>query len=494
MSTTTTSDASSSRTAEAQLLVAIQTDGPQGVSVAQLLAQFPQLSRRTTQRWLAQWVHDGRIAAVGGGRWARAIGEGDGRGRRYRALPLGQTVPPDGPAPSGFGSIQTPSMLRLAPDAQEVLRYVQQAPSQRQPVGYQRDLLQSYQPHQTFYLPETVRRQLHAQGRTDAATAPAGTYSRAMLNRLLIDLSWASSHMEGNTYSRLDTLHLIEEGTAAQGKARIETQMILNHKAAIELLLDSVSTLEPGKPLWSRYLLMNVHAALAENLLPNPADEGRVRQHAADIGLSLYRSISAPQVLAELLDEVIAKANAIADPFEQAFFMMVHVPYLQPFADINKRTSRLAANAPLFRANLCPLTFVDVPADAYAQAMLGIYEMGRVELLRDLFVWAYERSTQEYTAIRQTLAEPDPLRLTYRTLIKDAVRAVVQQPQADAIAVVEAALAAEVPPDQAEAVRTLVLDELRRLHEGVLARYGLRPSQFNAWREAWAHDENGSPS
>lgn len=350
-------------------------------------------------------------------------------------------------------------------------------------------LLQSYQPNQSFYLPETVRRQLHAQGRTDAATAPAGTYSRAMLNRLLIDLSWASSHMEGNTYSRLDTLHLIEEGTVAQGKARIETQMILNHKAAIELLLDSVSALEPGKPLWSRYLLMNLHAALAENLLPNPADEGRVRRHAMDIGQRVYHPISAPQVLEELLVEVIAKANAIADPFEQAFFMMVHVPYLQPFAEINKRTSRLAANAPQFRANLCPLTFVDVPADAYAQAMLGIYAMGRVELLRDLFIWAYERSTQEYQAIRQTLAEPDPLRLTYRTLIKDTVRAVVQQPQAGAIAVVEAAVAAAVRPEQAEAMRALVLDELRRLHEGVLARYGLRPSQFNAWGEAWAHDE-----
>lgn len=94
---------------------------------------------------------------------------------------------------------------------------------------------------------------------------------------------------------------------------------------------------------------------------------------------------------------------------------------MQPFADINKRTSRLAANAPLFRANLCPLTFVDVPADGYAQAMLGIYEMGRVELLRDLFIWAYERSTQEYVAIRQQLAEPDPLRLQHRSLIKDCV-------------------------------------------------------------------------
>jgi len=75
--------------------------------------------------------------------------------------------------------------------------------------------------------------------------------------------------------------------------------------------------------------------------------------------------------------------------------MLVHLPYLQPFADINKRTSRLAANLPLFRANLCPLTFLDVPEQAYSRATLGVYEMTRVELLRDLYVWAYERSTQE---------------------------------------------------------------------------------------------------
>ena len=66
------------------------------------------------------------------------------------------------------------------------------------------------------------------------------------------------------------------------------------------------------------------------------------------------------------------------------------------FVDFNKRTSRLAANLPLFRANLCPLTFVDVPAQAYSRATLGVYELTRVELLRDLYVWAYERSTQEY--------------------------------------------------------------------------------------------------
>jgi hypothetical protein len=195
----------------------------------------------------------------------------------------------------------------------------------------------------------------------------------------------------------------------------------------------------------------------------------------------VFRPLDAPQVLDELVDVLIAKANAIADPFEQAFFLMVHVPCLQPFADVNKRTSRLAANLPLFRANLCPLTFVDVPPGVYARAMLGVYEMGRVELLRDLLVWAYERSTAEYVAIRQTLAEPDPLRLAWRQLIKETVHAVVIQPGADAVGLVQQAVAAQVPEAERAPVQALILDELRRLHEGVLARYGLRPGQWRAW-------------
>ncbi len=159
--------------------------------------------------------------------------------------------------------------------------------------------------------------------------------------------------------------------------------MILNHKTAIELLVENIDSAE-----FNRYTLMNLHSALAENLLPNPADEGRIRQHAVDIGKSGYRPVSTPQQVEEALDVLLGKASQIGDPFEQSFFMMVHLPYLQPFADINKRTSRLAANLPLFRANLCPLTFLGVPEQAYSRATLGVYEMTRVELLRDLYVWA----------------------------------------------------------------------------------------------------------
>lgn len=294
----------------------------------------------------------------------------------------------------------------------------------------------------------------------------------------MIDLSWASSHLEGNTYSRLDTRRLIEYGKVAAGKDAIETQMILNHKSAIELLVENIDTAR-----FNRYTLMNLHSALAENLLPNPADEGRVRRHAVDIGKSVYRPLSAPHQIEEMLDVMLEKADRIGDPFEQSFFIMVYLPYLQPFADINKRTSRLAANLPLSRANLCPLTFLDVPERAYSRGILGVYEMTRVDLLRDVYVWAYERSAQEYLAIKQELAEPDPLRLAFRDIIKQAVREVVLHNRIDESSIIERALASIAEPTREE-VRMLIADQLWRLHEGVLARYGLRPSEFTAWKSA----------
>ena len=356
-------------------------------------------------------------------------------------------------------------------------------------MGSQRDFLDAYQPNVTWYLPAPLRRQLHNMGNmgkvTAQAGAPAGTYSRAILNRLLIDLSWASSQLVGNTYLRLDTRALIGHGQAAQGKAAMETQMILNLKTAIELLVANVESVENQGGVsaagFDRYTLMSLHAALSENLLPNPADEGRLRQHTVEIGKSVFRPLSAPQT-DEALAVLLSKASQIADPFEQSFFMLVHVPYLQPFADINKRSSRLAANLPLFRANLCPLTFVDVPEPAYSRAILGVSELTRVELLRDVFVWAYERSTQEYLAIKQDLAEPDPTRLAYRDVIKQIIHEVVSNPGGDALSLIAQAVAARVPEPDRAAVQSLIVDELRRLHEGVLARYGLRPSEFVAWK------------
>ncbi len=93
---------------------------------------------------------------------------------------------------------------------------------------------------------------------------------------------------------------------------------------------------------------------------------------------------------------------------------MVQLPYLQPFDDVNKRVSRLAANISFNRHNLSPLAFVDVPGDLYINGMLGVYELNRIELLKDVFMWAYERSAARYAVLRQSLGEPDAFRLKYR--------------------------------------------------------------------------------
>ncbi len=443
------------------LLNSIQAFG-NGLTLAELLTQHPGIARRTAQRLVAKLIKNGQITA-----------QGKARARRYFSAGA-KTFAAN---TSSAGTDIFPSHISLSADSQDILAYIDQPLEARKPVGYQREFLEAYRPNRTWYLSEPLRRQLYKMGKTADVDAPAGTYSRAILNRLLIDLSWASSHLEGNTYTRLDTRELIEHGKAARGKAAIETQMILNHKTAIELLVKNIDSAE-----FNRYTLMNLHSALAENLLPNPADEGRIRQHAVEIGKSVYRPLSTPQQIDDLLDLLLNKANQVTDPFEQSFFMMVHLPYLQPFADINKRTSRLAANLPLFRANLCPLTFLDVPEIAYSRAILGVYEMTRVELLRDLYVWAYERSTQEYLTLKQELAEPDPLRLAWRDFIKQTIRDVISHPEQDPLTSIQQTVLSGVPVHEQPSVQALIVEELRRLHEGVLARYGLRPSEYASWK------------
>jgi hypothetical protein len=166
---------------------------------------------------------------------------------------------------------------------------------------------------------------------------------------------------------------------------------------------------------------------------------------------------------------------------------MVHLPYLQPFEDVNKRVSRLAANLPLIRENLSPFSFVDVPERAYIDGTLGVYELNRIELLRDLFVWAYERSCARYAAVRQSLGEPDPLRLRYRALMADMISEIIAagMDKKVAAAFIKRRAIEDVPQaDRArftEAVETAVMN----LHEGNIARYRVRLSQYQKWKETW---------
>ena len=162
----------------------------------------------------------------------------------------------------------------------------------------------------------------------------------------------------------------------------------------------------------------------------------------------------------------------------------MHIPYLQPFTDVNKRVSRLGANIPLIRHNLAPLTFIDEPDRAYIDAMLGVYELNRIELLRDLFVWAYERSAREYVPVRKSLAEPDPLRLRYRLQLHELVADIVRNKRSEILQTTEQFAEKGIDEQNRTAFVEMVQDEIKWLHPGIIARYRLRPAEFAAWQEA----------
>ncbi len=329
-----------------------------------------QVPRRTLQFRLKRLVDDGRVLREGEGRWAR------------------YSAPGAAPNPAQPAAAADEAAVPLTPESQEIRAYLRQPLGARKPVGYNREFLNAYRPGETFYLPKSARARLAEIGaRPVSGQEPAGTYARQILNRLLIDLSWNSSRLEGNTYSLLDTKRLIEFGQEAEGRDRLEAQMILNHKDAVEFLVGNAA--EIG---FNRYTILNLHAILANNLLADEGAAGRLRHIGVGIDGSVYHPPETPQLVEECFDQLLATAAAITDSFEQSFFVMVQLPYLQPFDDVNKRVSRMAANIPFIRANLSPLSFTDLPRDLYVRATLGVYELNRIELLRDVFIWSYERS------------------------------------------------------------------------------------------------------
>ncbi len=442
-------------------------DIPQPASLDKIAGRLSSsLARRTLQRRLALLVSDKRLVAVG-----------SGAGSRYQlpgAMVTGKPPP--------LATTDLDFRIRLSAAAKEIKRLVSRPPARRSPVGYDISFLDGYRPNVTAYLSPTLRRKLAALGQTTGEARPAGTHLREVMDRLLIDLSWNSSRLEGNTYSLLETQRLLELGENAEGKGAQETQMILNHKAAIEMLADHAA--EIG---FNRYTICNLHALLAENLLPDPAAGGRLRTQAVAIAGSVFHPLAAPTAIEECFDQILATASAIDDAFEQAFFAMVHLPYLQPFEDVNKRVSRLAANIPLVQRNLGPLSFVDVPHTDYTHAVLGVYELKRIDYLRDVFEWAYERSCARYSAVRQSLGEPDAFRLHHRERLKEVVATVVRDHMDKKAAATFVRREAEKLPDVNDRKRfaEMAETELTSLHEGNFARYRLRPAEFAAWQKTW---------
>lgn len=394
---------------------------------------------------------------------------GKARATRYR-LPLAQT--PVAVEKNLAREPAAPDFHRARPrwsDASGRLRQQLLLPmGARTPVTYRREFVDHYKPNETFLLPPALADELFRLGRLPGQM-PAGTYARKVLEQLLIDLSWSSSHLEGNRYTLLDTEELFRSGAAATDS---DALMLLNHKAAIEFLVDAVPMqgLTPG-------LLRNLHAVLMQDLLAEVASLGVIREKVVNISGTVYVPMQVPAVLAEMFERICSIAQYIKNPVEAAFFLWVNLAYLQPFEDGNKRVSRLAANVPLMLYNQAPLSFLDVDRDDYALAMMGVYESCDVSMAVDLFDWTYRRSQGKYKVVQESMGLPDPFRIRYREALVEAVGQVVRARRPVAYALQSLGL----PEEDQPAFRQLLVQELGTLAVFNCARYRLGFKEVQAW-------------
>ena len=443
-----------------------------GASTSQISSSLrSQLPRRTLQHRLKFLVDSGRLVREGRGRWAR-----------YRVQPVatatGQPAGRSLPA-----AILARAEVPYSNDALAVLGYLNTPVEARQPTGFNRAFLDSYRPNESSYLSAAQRRELEElSGLHGTPGDIPGLGAGGRSDPFLIDLTWNCCRLSGNTYSLRETVRLVAFGEEADGRLRAETQMVLNHRDAIEFLVESA--VRTGPNLQD---VLNLHAFLSDNLLNDPDAEGSLRRRPVLIAGSAYLPETVPHVVGESMRRLLAIAAAIHHPFEQALFVMAQLAYLQPFAGLNEPLSRLAANIPLIASRLPPLTFEDVSPEAYSSALLGVYEFNRIEPLRDLFVWAYGRSVARLGTVRQTAGEPHPFRMRHRHRLREvaaeAVRGLMNRSQAAAH--VEGWALANIDPHERAGFQEMAEQDLTGMHAGNFARARITLSEFAAWRKTW---------
>ena len=402
--------------------------------------------RPTVNRYLATLVSGGAI-----------LREGSGPATNYRIA-----------APNTYTSSRAIT-LPWSAKALELRTQLEAPIGTRTPVSYQRQFVDGYVPNQSSLLPTHLAESLLATGRAQGQQ-PASTYARKVLEQLLIDLSWHSSRLEGNRKSLLDTRKLFAKGRSTGDD--MDATMLLNHKDAIEFMVDAVPEYGITAPV-----VRNIQSLLMQGLLENPESVGAIRNTVVNITNSVYLPTQAPALLEEMLGLVIEKARHIKNPVESAFFLWVNIAYLQPFEDGNKRTSRLCANLPLMLSNCAPLSFLDVEQADYAIAVTGVYERLDVTLAVELFAWTYRRSIEKYKVILESMGVPNPFRARYREHLGDAIRQVVTE---DASAM-EACAALALPEPHQIAFQALLRKELQNLEPFNCARYRLAIRKTEDW-------------
>lgn len=208
------------------------------------------------------------------------------------------------------------------------------------------------------------------------------------LERLAIDLSWKSSQIEGNTYTLLETEKLLKEKETASGKTKDEAVMLLNHKDALDFLIDYPDYFDEI----SVAKIENIHSILVKEL----GVSKNVRIRKVGISGTNYKPLDNEFQIREALEDLCKLINLKENIFEKSFLALVIISYIQPFMDGNKRTARIVSNAILMNYNFCPLSFRTVDSIDYKKAMLVFYEQNNISAFKKIFIDQFEFAVNTY--------------------------------------------------------------------------------------------------
>lgn len=316
---------------------------------------------------------------------------------------LGEHAPSPATMRRDLGALHRASLLRKTGAKRGTTYQKTLAGSLRTPIhhatyfsqgGAERNALTTYQFALLEECPSTFFTQSELATLTEA-TATYHTRERESspgvrdreLERLVIELSWKSSAIEGNTYTLLDTERLLRESTEAEGHSKEEAIMILNHKKAFEY----TRTLSADAPL-TMHFVEDLHALLVEGLgVSRGIRHGEVGVLGAE-----YRPLAVPAQLEAELAHLCACIEMLTDPYSKALLALVGISYLQPFEDGNKRTARLLANALLLQARCAPLSYRNVDVARYRESMLVFYEQLSLEPMKQIFSEQYVFACMNY--------------------------------------------------------------------------------------------------
>ncbi len=268
--------------------------------------------------------------------------------------------------------------------------YFQLPAWERKQVSYNPDFLRNYIPNKTYFFSKTNLKKLEDAVKELPIDTDFYKTNKRFLETLLIDLSFASSYLEWNTYSYLDTEVLLKYNEIAKEKTSEETQMILNHKKAIEYMIYYKKDLNFWKTTF-----FDIHSLLGDKLLLKN-ELWIIRNNIVEIWWSTYKPLDNKFQLEEEFQLFLDKLNQIKNPFEQSLFIMTFIPYFQLFLDINKRTSRIMWNLPLVKNNLPVLSLIQLEKRKYIIAILSIYEFNDWNLLQQIWTDNYLLNLKRY--------------------------------------------------------------------------------------------------